>query len=59
MTKAEGQQVLAMADQSKAILDGAQALAASGDATGANNKLVLATAALTALQTYLQAHGKH
>ncbi len=50
-------QVLKMADESKVILDSARGLYASGDATGANNKLALALAALTATQTYLKSHG--
>lgn len=56
LKSADAQQVLQMADQAKVILDGATSLAAAGDTTGATNKLALAAAALTALQTYLNSH---
>jgi hypothetical protein len=57
LSSTDAEQVLKMADQSKTILDAAVSLSASGDVTGATNKLALATAALTALQTFLNAHG--
>jgi hypothetical protein len=56
LKSADAQQILQLSDQAKTILDSATALAASGDTTGATNKLALATAALTALQTYLNTH---
>lgn len=54
ITPDDGKQVLKLADESRTLLDAAQSLSASGDLTGANNKLVLATAILTQLQTYLR-----
>lgn len=54
ISKEDGQQVLKLADESRTLLDAAQSLSASGDLTGANSKLVLATAILTQLQTYLR-----
>lgn len=56
MTSSDGQQVLQMADQAKAILDAATAAMTAGDSNGAASKLQLATAALAALQQYLNAH---
>jgi hypothetical protein len=57
LSSADATQVLNMADQSKVLLDGATSLSSAGDTTGAINKLGLATAALTALQTFLNTHG--
>jgi hypothetical protein len=57
LSSADASQILNMADQSKVLLDAATSLSAAGDTTGATNKLALASAALTALQTFLNAHG--
>ncbi len=57
LSSTDAEQVLKLADQSKTILDAAVSLSASGDVTGAANKLALATAALTALQAFLNTHG--
>lgn len=56
LSSSDATSVLKMADGSQALLDSARALAAAGDVNGATNKLALATAALTALQQYLNAH---
>lgn len=57
ISSTDATQVLKLADDSGVLLDAATSLAASGDTTGAANKLALATAALTALQTFLNSHG--
>lgn len=57
LSSADATQVLKLADDSRVLLDAATSLAATGDTTGATNKLALATAALTALQTFINAHG--
>lgn len=57
LSSSDGQAVLTQADNARALIDAAVAASAAGDATGATNKLALASAALTALQTYLNAHG--
>ncbi len=56
LSGADATQVLSLADQSRQLLDAARAISTSGDANGATTKLVLATAILTQLQTYLQTH---
>jgi hypothetical protein len=56
LSSADASYVLKLADDTRTLLDSAATLAAQGDAIGANNKLALATAALTALQTYLNNH---
>lgn len=53
LSKDDGTKVLALADQSRALLDAAKI---AGDPTEAGNKLLLATAILTQLQAYLQSH---
>ena len=58
MTSAEGDQVLKLADESRAVLDAARVAARAGDTAGANTKLVLAVAVLTQLQQYLQQRSK-
>lgn len=55
ITPDDGKQVLKLADESRGLLDAAKDLSVTGDLTGAGNKLVLATAILTQLQTYLRA----
>lgn len=55
ISKADGEAVLALADQSKALLDSARAVEAT-NATDAGNKLVLAISVLTQVQTYIQTH---
>ena len=57
LSSTDASQVLKLADASRTLLDAATSLAATGDTVGANNKLALATTALTALQTFLNAHG--
>lgn len=57
MSSADASAVLTQADNANVFLQAAVAANVSGDATTATNKLTLATAALTALQTYLNAHG--
>jgi hypothetical protein len=52
----EGESVLALANQARALLDSARILEAT-DATTAGNKLALAAGVLTQLQTYLQSRG--
>lgn len=56
LSSSDGQAVLVQADNAKTILDAANVANASGDITGATNKLALATAALTTLQSYLNTH---
>jgi hypothetical protein len=53
----EASQILDMADQSKVLLDSAGRLSLAGDPVGASNRLALASAALSALQNFLNAHG--
>lgn len=53
---ADAEQVLKLADESRALLDGAKAVS-STDPTMAGNKLALAASILTQLQSYLQARG--
>ena len=55
LKKADAQEVLTLADQSKALLDAARM---AGDTTVAQNKLTLAVAVLTQLQVYLNERGK-
>lgn len=57
LSSADATQVLKLADDSRVLLDAATSLEASGDTAGATSKLALATTALTALQTFLNAHG--
>jgi acetylglutamate kinase len=57
ISSVDAEAILKQADDSKILIDSAVALSASGDATGATNKLAIATAALSALQTYLASHG--
>lgn len=52
----DAEHILKIGDEARALLDGAKSLLATGDEAGANNKLVLATAILTQLQTYLREH---
>jgi hypothetical protein len=56
LSSADAQAVLTQADTAKAALDAAVAFNTAGDLTDANTKLALGTAALTALQTYLNTH---
>lgn len=52
----DAQEVLKLADESRALLDGAKAVAAT-DPVVAGNKLALASGILTELQKYLQTRG--
>jgi hypothetical protein len=56
LSSEDATKVLAMADQSKVLLDSAASLSIAGNATGANNNLALAVSALSALQQFLNAH---
>ena len=53
LTAKDGDAILQLADQSRTLLDSAKILSAT-DVSSANSKLLLATAILTQLQTYLQ-----
>ena len=55
LKKADAQEVLNLADQSKVLLDAARM---AGDTTVAQNKLTLAVAVLTQLSAYLNERGK-
>jgi hypothetical protein len=54
----DGRTVLQLADQSRALLEEAKTLSGT-NITAAGDKLILATAILTQLQTFLNARGKH
>lgn len=56
ITKAEAEQVAALADQSKMFLDSARAVETTNP-TGAQNNLTLALAVLNQLQSYLSSQG--
>ena len=55
LKKADAQEVLTLADQSKVLLDAARM---AGDTTVAQNKLTLAVAVLTQLSAYQNERGK-
>jgi len=57
ISSVEAQAVMTQAMQARTLLDTAHTLETANPA-GANNDLVLATTALTAIQTYLNARGK-
>ena len=54
ITSADAEQVLKLADESRALLDGARAASGAGDPSTAEGRLVLATTILTQLQAYLR-----
>jgi hypothetical protein len=56
LSSADASKVLSDADNVETVLMAAQSANAAGDAAGANNKLAIATAALTSIQAYLDAH---
>lgn len=56
LSKTDGQTVLNLADESRTLLDSARSLSTT-DTTAAGNKLALAVAVLTQLQTYLNSKG--
>lgn len=58
LSSAQGQQVLTMAQSSRALLDAAKAAETAGNAAGASSELQLASSALTALQTFVNAQVK-
>lgn len=59
LSSSDAQKVLVDSDNAKHMLDAAAALAAT-DKAGANSKLALALAALTAVQDYMNTHqGPH
>ena len=53
----DAKHVLAVADESRLILDGARTAFSAGDTSSAEGKLVLATSVLTQLQVYLRNKG--
>ena len=55
LKKADAQEVLTLADQSKVLLDAARM---AGDTTVAQNKLTLAVAVLTQVQAYINQRSK-
>jgi hypothetical protein len=54
ISKVEGKQVQALADQARASLDIAKGLAGKGDTQGAEGQLQLALTVLTQLEAYLK-----
>ena len=54
LSPTDGEEVLKLADESRALLDAAKA---AGDTATGGSKLALATTILTQLQTYLNARG--
>lgn len=58
LSSAQGQQVLTMAQSSRALLDAAKAAETAGNAPGASSELALASSALSALQTFVNAQVK-
>ena len=58
ISSADAEQVLKLADESRALLDGARAAAKIGDTSTADGKLLLATSILAQLQTYLRSKGQ-
>lgn len=57
LSKADGAEVLTLADQSRAILDAARLAAGAGDVSTAEGRLALAVGVLTQLQAYLHSKG--
>lgn len=53
----DAEAVQGMEKNARALLDTAKAAETAGNTAGASSELALATSALTALQTYLNAHG--
>jgi len=53
LSSAQGDKVVALSNTSRSILDAARAAESAGNATGASAQLILATSALTAIQTFL------
>ena len=53
LSSAQGDKVSAMANTSRSILDAARAAEVAGNTAGASAQLILATTALTAIQTFL------
>lgn len=58
ITPEDGQQVLNISDQCRAILDAAKLAAGTGDVSTAEGQLALAVNILTELQNYLRAREK-
>lgn len=54
ITKQEGVSILAIADQSRALLDAARVATGAGDISTAEGRLILATNVLRELQVYLR-----
>lgn len=54
LSPSDGQQVLALADQSRRILDGARLAAGAGDISQAEGQLRLATSVLLELQRHIR-----
>jgi len=59
LTSSDAEAIAKQADTARAIIDVAKVAAAAGDAPGADHKLAIALAALTALQGFLNSHGGH
>ena len=57
VSPADGQGLLALADNARALLDSAQTIEIAGDINGAAQKLQLATAVLEQIETYLTQRG--
>ena len=54
ISSADGEAVLALADQSRVLLDAARTANLAGDVTTAEGRLALASSVLTQLETYLR-----
>lgn len=57
ITVDDAKQIVDMADQTRSLLDGARLLSSTGDVSGAENRLALATAILIQIQDYLNRQG--
>jgi hypothetical protein len=53
LSSSQGDKLSAMANTSRSILDAAKAAETAGNTAGASAQLILATSALTAIQTFL------
>lgn len=59
LSSSDAEVVAKQADTARSILDLARAADTGGDVAGADHKLSIALATLTALQTFLNNHGGH
>jgi hypothetical protein len=53
LSSAQGDKVIALSNTARSILDAAKAAEKAGNTAGASAQLILATSALTAIQTFL------